>query len=90
MQVLWHIETLTTMAAQQGAGADAALRPQDRRHFESWNRPDRLPDLVGRRGSAPALSTSFRSKGHLSGTLLQRHHTPIEADQICNSIVRLA
>ena|SRR6266545_1681365 len=40
-------------AAQHGAGADAAVRPQDRRHFESWNRPDRLADLSGRRSSAP-------------------------------------
>jgi hypothetical protein len=26
------------------------LRPQDRLHFEGWNRPERVPDLLMRRG----------------------------------------
>jgi hypothetical protein len=25
--------------------ADGALRPQDRSYFETWNQPNRLPDL---------------------------------------------
>ena len=33
--------------------ADAAERPEDHRHFESWNRPKRFPDLAVRRSSAP-------------------------------------
>jgi hypothetical protein len=32
-------------AAEPGLAADGALRPQDRGHFESWNQPDRFPDL---------------------------------------------
>jgi hypothetical protein len=41
-------------AAQHGAGADAAVRPEDRRYFESWNQPDCLAGLAVRRSSAPS------------------------------------
>jgi len=44
---------LARAAAQQGAGADAAARPQDRRHFEKQDQLDCVPDLSVRRGSAP-------------------------------------
>jgi hypothetical protein len=44
---------LQSRAAQHGAGADAAEWPPDRRDFENWKQPDRLPDLSGRRSSAP-------------------------------------
>jgi len=37
------------VAAQPGVAADGALRRQDRSDFETWNQPDRLPDLVRRR-----------------------------------------
>ena len=40
-------------AAQHGAGADAAVRPQDHGHFESWFPLERLPGLLVRRSSAP-------------------------------------
>jgi hypothetical protein len=35
-------------AAEQAHPADAALRPQDRTHFEGWIRPDSFPDLAAR------------------------------------------
>jgi hypothetical protein len=36
-------------AAEQGLAADGAWRRQDRGHFETWNQPERLPDLAVRR-----------------------------------------
>ena len=36
-------------AAQQGAVADAAARPQDRGFFEGWKQPKCIPDLAVRR-----------------------------------------
>jgi hypothetical protein len=40
----------TPAAAEHGFAPDAALRSQDRSFFESWNRPERFPDLLRRRG----------------------------------------
>src|SRR5215207_3427426 len=45
-------------AAQHGAGADAALRPQDRADFERWKSLDCFPDLSVRRSSAPGRWTA--------------------------------
>jgi hypothetical protein len=39
-----------TAAAEQGAVADAAVRPQDQADFESWLLLDRHLDLLARRG----------------------------------------
>lgn len=36
-------------AAQQAIPADAAVRPQDRRHFEIWTWPECIPDQELRR-----------------------------------------
>lgn len=34
-------------AVQQAHPADAALRPQDRAHFDIWFQPNSFPDLQG-------------------------------------------
>jgi hypothetical protein len=36
-------------AAEQAVQADAAARPQDRMHFETWYQPELLPGLCVRR-----------------------------------------
>jgi hypothetical protein len=40
----------TTAAAQPAHAADTASHPQDRRFFESWNRPIAFPIYGWRRG----------------------------------------
>jgi hypothetical protein len=51
----WIVQNIFT---QSGAGADAAVRPEDRADFESWKLLDRFPDLSGRRSSAPSRWTA--------------------------------
>jgi hypothetical protein len=47
--MVMRLERHKRAAAQHGHAADGAVRPQDRGFFESWNLPDRVPDLVVRR-----------------------------------------
>ena len=47
-------------AAQHGAVADAAARPQDRRDFESWNRSKCITNLGAAQLSAKPFGGNFK------------------------------
>ena len=50
-----NLDRKLIVAAQHGHRADAAVRPQDRRHFETQIQPDRPPDLQGGAAHAQAV-----------------------------------
>jgi hypothetical protein len=62
-----HPNSLSKPAVQPAHAADAALRPQDRSHFEGGNQPDCLPDLQG--GAAERQGVGPLKCAHIGNTL---------------------